>query len=110
MRRMKMTSIKEAMESAGYEEISKEDATNARKLNIPFIYMNDDKLNQRYFAKKPEPKFPKIFRNRDYNITISDDFINIIKFNENVNIDFHISQSLPLLIEAVKYWETNKDD
>lgn len=96
-------SIKEAMESAGYEECGYHSNWT--------LEINEDGECRRFFKKKPEPKVHKIFRDNCYEITVNKYGLTIFNTVEKEDkFGFHEESSLPLLIEAVKYWEANKDD
>lgn len=103
-----MTSIKEAMESAGYIEITEKEAHNL--IDLKYIVITYEDNTKHNFKKKPEPKFPKVFENSEYKIIAIQNGITIEHNYSSRTFDFFKDESLPLLIEAIKYWEANEDD
>lgn len=58
--------------------------------------------------ERKEPKFPKVFKNYAYIITVNEDHINIENKYEG-NCGFGRGGSLELLKQAIAYQEANKD-
>ena len=52
-----MKSIKEAMEDAGYEEITSEEVIELN--SNQWVKVTDEEVRHFFFKKKEEPKFPK---------------------------------------------------
>lgn len=100
-----MTSIKEAMELAGYVE-SLDTNVKANQL----VKVIDESGNDFYFKKKPEPTFPKVFEEDSYKFIVENKQLRITSKFSNYEFGLSGNHSLPLLIEAVKYWEKHKDE
>lgn len=102
----KITIGKEDFEEITYEVYSK---TNEEDRNT---FTPNDGLGVIFYkrVKKEEPKFPKVFENYRYVITVTDqEHINIHSEFENIDCGFGKGGSLEMLKEAIAYQEANKD-
>ena len=68
------------------------------------------KNNKQIFYIKKENKFPKVLENEDYKFEIGHASICILDKKETTRMPFDCDMSLPLLIQAVKYYKENKDE
>lgn len=104
--------IKQIMEENGFVEITENEYKYCREECIRVSNKVSDKITSGflYFKRKPEPKFPKVFEDDHYKIIVKKNMIEInSKHGTFHQFDFSESISLPILTEAVKYWEENKN-
>jgi len=66
----------------------------------------EEKKRWRLFVKKQEPKFPKVFEDKDYKIYVFKEAI-LIENKHGSYHNFSVDQSLPLLEQAIKYRQEN---
>jgi len=98
-----MKPIKQIMEENGYEEITKKEYLKLDFDDDGVRFYSDDVLKTLFFKKKPEPKFPKVFRHGSRIIEVTN------KDSLNIKSGIGFDETYAALMEkAIKYLEDNQ--